>query len=383
MARFLSGTSKVKYIPNQQTFIMQAYKILNTFSFCCLFILICSCSGQNTAIQNQTNAKGESVFGLDHKIWDVYQDPKDNYWFGSNGNGVFHYDGKKLLQYTQKDGLVSNTIRSIQGDHLGNVFIGTPEGVSKYDGNTFTTLGPVIASNEWKLAPNDLWFNCNGNALYRYDGESLFELTLPAQDLKKAFGVEAQGVSFRGMNNSPYAVYGLDKDKAGNLWIGTISAGAFRYDGNAFLWIGEKELSTLPDGRVPGVRSMLADKDGNMWLSNFISKYQISENGSAYEKLVGIDPANELLQDRLPYFNSGLSDEEGNLWMTTYGGGVWKYDGQELLNFPVIEGVTDALIISIYQDNQGVLWLGTDNVGAFRFNGERFEKFEPMRQGSK
>lgn len=67
-------------------------------------------------------------------------------------------------------------------------------------------------------------------------------------------------------------------------------------------------------------------KDGHLWLSNFISKYRIKEDGAtmAYEKLVGIDPSNELLQDRLPYFNSGLSDSQGNLWITTYSGGVWK-----------------------------------------------------------
>jgi len=162
-----------------------------------------------------------------------------------------------------------------------------------------------------------------------------------------------------------------------------VSAGAFRYDGHSFLWVGEKELSTLPDGRVPGVRSMIEDKDGNMWLSNFISKYKISENDTSatYEKLVGIPPSNELLQDRLPYFNSGLTDKQGNLWMTTYGGGVWKYDGDTLLNFPVINGVTEGLLISIYQDNQGVLWVGTDNVGVFRFDGVGFKKFEPNEVG--
>ena len=360
---------------------MQVYKISTIFCLFYWLILMTSCNGQNKVIQNKVIAKGEAAFGLDPKIWTIYQDQNNHYWFGSNGNGVFRYDGKKLIQYTKKDGLVNNTIRSIQGDQLGNVFIGTPHGVSKYDGTTFTTLVPIIsAANEWKLNPTDLWFNCNGNALYRYDGTSLYELTLPNQDLKKTFGIDVVGIGFRGMNDSPYAVYGLDKDKAGNLWIGTVTAGAFRYDGNDFLWVSEKELSTLPDGRVPGVRSMLEDKAGNMWLSNFISKYQISEDGFSYEKLVGIDPANELLQDRLPYFNSGLADKDGNLWMTTYGGGVWKYDGQKLYNFPVIDGVTEALSISIYEDNQGVLWLGTDNVGAFRWNGEGFERFEPMRK---
>jgi len=136
---------------------MQPYKVL--IIYCLLFILISSCSSQNTATQSNPISKGQSALWLDHKIWSIYQDSKDNYWFGSNGNGVFKYDGKQLLQYTKKDGLVDNTIRGIQGDHLGNVFIGTPDGVSQYDGNRFTTLQPIIdTANEWKLTPTDLWF---------------------------------------------------------------------------------------------------------------------------------------------------------------------------------------------------------------------------------
>lgn len=348
------------------------------YIYSCLLFLISACSGQPLATQ-PTYPTGKVVTALDDNIWAIYQDAKGHYWFGSNGKGVYRYDGKKLTQYTQKDGLVNNQIRRIQGGQLGNVYIGTPSGVSQYDGKKFTTLGPVITSDEWQLTPTDLWFNCNGNELYRYDGKQLFSLTLPQQNLKDAFGIDVEGVPFENMNNSPYAVYGLNKDKAGNLWIGTATAGAFRYDGTSFLWVGEKELSTLPDGRVPGVRSMIEDKDGNMWLSNFISKYSINEDAQpiTYEKLIGIPPTNELLQDQLPYFNSGLADQAGNLWMTTYGDGVWKYDGEQLLNFPVKDNIIDALIISIYQDQQGVLWLGADNLGIFRFDGERFVRFVP------
>ncbi len=65
--------------------------------------------------------------------------------------------------------------------------------------------------------------------------------------------------------------------------------------------------------------------------------------------------------------------------MTTYGGGVWKYDGNKLFNWEVKDGKTEVLLISIYEDNKGVLWLGTDNVGVYKFNGKIFEKFEPMK----
>ena len=341
-----------------------------------------SCKGQGSAKSLETHKDsshlGSSVSALDDKIWDIYQDQEDNYWFGSNGNGVFCYDGEILKRYATEDGLIDNTIRGIQGDDLGNVFIETPQGISKFNGTTFTTLTPISSSsNKWKSEPDDLWFNCNGmpNDVYRYDGDSLFELTLPRKNLEKAFGTQVSGLGFEGMNSSPYSVFGIDIDRKGNVWFGTIVAGVFRYDGDSFLWIAEKELSTLPDGRVPGVRSMIEDKDGNFWLSNFISKYRIHDDDSivGYDRLAGVDQSNGHFQDRIPYFNSGLSDGQGNLWMTTYTGGVWKYDGSELQNFPVTHGETEVLLISIYQDNKGTLWLGTDNAGVYRLNGTSFE----------
>lgn len=362
---------------------MKKHQFLSIYFLFFLLILTSSCNGQPKKFQVNLLPIGELVSELDSRIWNIYQDQKGNYWFGSNGNGIFFYDGKNLKKYTTKDGLEDNTIRKIQGDHLGNVFIETGTGISKYDGNTFRTLKPITSSsNEWKLEPNDLWFNCDGH-IFRYDGKSLFELELPKKDLNKAFGVEVKGLNFKNMNHSPYSVFGINKDKSGNIWFGTAVAGAFRYDGKGFLWFAEKELSTLDDGRVPGVRSMIEDKSGHFWLSNFISKYEIIENDSTveYKQLEGIDKSNKLFKIRIGYFNSGLSDSNGDLWMTTYTGGVWKYDGNELLNFPVkgSEIETEILLISIYKDNKGVLWLGTDNDGVYKFNGATFEKFEPMK----
>lgn len=342
-----------------------------TFTFILLFFSACQ-GKKNPAAEASENTT------LPDQTWQIFQDATGNYWFGSNGDGLFRFDGEEIENFTKDDGLASNTIRSLQSDKAGNLFVGTPTGVSKYDGKNFTTLPPVkSASNAWQNLPDDLWFNCNGNAkdVYRYDGETLYQLKLPRQDLYAAFGTDTTGVSFPGMNNSAYAVYGIDRDTAGNMWFGTVTAGAFRFDGESFLWFDEAELSTLPDGRVPGVRSLLQDKNGYFWLSNFVSKYEIIETDSAttYKKLPGID--SPLLEDMLPYYNSGLRTQSGDLYLTTYGGGVWKYDGKELTNTPVKAGETDALLISIYEDKNGTLWLGTDNLGVFRQEGKEFVRF--------
>jgi len=351
-------------------------KIISVILFFFGFALQISCNGQDS---KKGKVLGNKVDYLYDEIWDVFQDHDGNYWFGSNGDGVFVYDGESLIQYKEEDGLMDNSIRGFQSDGR-HIFVETPRGVSKYDGERFVSLELEKSSEGgWGLQETDLWFNCNGNALYRYDGEKLYELFLPLKDLREAFGRDVYGVGFSGMNNSPYAVYGINKDESGNMWFGTITAGAYRYDGKSFLWVAEQELSTLPDGRVPGVRSILEDKDGYLWLSNFISKYKIIEEGDSavYEKLEGMDMSSSLFEDRIGYFNSGLRDKDGNLWMTTFGGGVWKYDGEELFNYPIMDGEEEALLVSIYMDNNGVLWLGTNNVGVYRHNGEDFEKFHP------
>ena len=332
-----------------------------------------SCKGQEKTeskiIETKSFEFGKTVSNLADRIWVIFQDSKENYWFGSNGEGVFYLNGKELKQITTENGLADNQIRGIQEDKSGKIFIETANGISKYDGKSLTTLKPIVsAKNKWKLEANDLWFGYNANDLYRYDGDSLFELKLPRQNLKKTFGIDTLVSPFN--TNNPYSVYKVNKDKDGNIWFGTFVAGAFRYDGQSFMWFGENELSILPNGTAPGVRSMLQDRDGYFWLSNFINKYQIQPNTFEYDKIIGIE------KDKPKYFNSGLSDNKGNLWMATYSGGVWKYDGKTLSKFEINSEIEDVLLVSIYQDKNGILWLGTDNDGVYKQNGDKFEKFK-------
>ena len=331
-----------------------------------------SCKGQMRSENNKTESQpkqiGKVVTELDIQIWRILQDSKGKFWFGSNGRGIYYLAGNELKQFTTADGLVNDSIRGIQEDSAGNIYVETQRGISKFDGKQFTTLKPIKSSkNEWKLDSKDLWFAYNANDLYRYDGDSLFELKLPRQDLKKAFGIDTLISPFD--INNPYSVYGVNRDKDGNMWFGTFVAGAFRYDGKSFLWFDEKELSILPDGTAGGVRSIIQDKDGYFWLSNFKSKYKIESNTLQYEKMTGIE------KDKPHYFNSGIVDKEGILWMTTYGGSVWKYDGNTLTNLPIKKGAENVLLVSIYQDNNGILWLGTDTDGVYKQNGDVFEKY--------
>jgi len=168
---------------------------LITLLLLCILTELTSCKGQNTsqATNNILKTKlsavaiGDTVSKLSEAIMIVYQDKKNNYWFGSRGQGVFKYDhGKYILNYTTKHGLVSTDIWGIQEDKAGNIYFDTQEGISKFDGKTFSTLSlSRVSSSEWKSGPDDLWFigNWNKNGTYRYDGKTLHHLEFPKNEL--------------------------------------------------------------------------------------------------------------------------------------------------------------------------------------------------------
>jgi hypothetical protein len=62
---------------------------------------------------------------------------KNIYWFGSWETGVYKYDGKTLINYTTKHGLLNNRIDEIKEDKFGNIYFASANAtssISKFDG---------------------------------------------------------------------------------------------------------------------------------------------------------------------------------------------------------------------------------------------------------
>jgi hypothetical protein len=75
---------------------------------------------------------------------------------GVTGTAYIVYDAatKTLINYTTKDGLCNNQLWRIIEDEKGNLYFNTKNGISKYDGKTFTTLKPVKSTSPdkgWRL----------------------------------------------------------------------------------------------------------------------------------------------------------------------------------------------------------------------------------------
>lgn len=356
----------------------------STLLFLFLVTILTSCNGQNSSVSDHSDAgkllSADTVAELSKNIMIVYQDKKNNYWFGSWEDGLYKYDGKTILHFTTKNGLLHNRIDEIKEDKYGNLYFNTSGGVSKFDGAKFTGLTVSdISKSEWKLEADDLWFRCMqepGN-VYRYDGNMLHQLAIPHTKL----GDEYNASNPVGPNR--YDVYTIYKDSRGNSWFGTAAFGALRYNGKSFDWILETDVTEIHNGPSNGVRSIIEDKSGYFWF-NSMYRYTIYgkrekdlPDSTFYSREKSIGSLDGKKDGNLNEYLSIVKDNNNELWIATYANGIYRIKGRKIIHYPVQNDSKNINVFAVYKDNKGGLWLGTHENGVYKFNGKTFEKFKP------
>jgi ligand-binding sensor domain-containing protein len=99
-------------------------------------------------------------------------------WYGTDG-GLAKHTGIQAKtnweSYYEEDGLINNTVQCIQKDKEGNMWFGTPSGVSKFDGSSwesFTKQDGLVAGNVLCIAVDldgSLWFGTD-DGITNFDG---------------------------------------------------------------------------------------------------------------------------------------------------------------------------------------------------------------------
>ncbi|MBT4503662.1 MAG: response regulator [Gemmatimonadetes bacterium] len=299
-------------------------------------------------------------------VHEIIQDHRGHLWIGTN-NGLSRYDGVTFTTFTTADGLPHNNVHVLLQDREGNLWIGTSEGGSRYDGETFKTFTAAdgLADDYVQALLQDrednLWIG-TGRGISRYDGRHFASFAM--ED-----GLVGNEVS------------SILEDRQGNLWIGTGRRilrggnGVSRYDGKTFTSF------TTADGLVDNeVHAMLQDRKGNLWIgtNEGVSRYDGRQDvGEAFTTVATLAELGH------PLVTDILEDRQGYLWFTTGSpgrlpsgkGGVSRYDGKTFTRFTIEDGLADNQVIEALEDRQGYLWFGTSRGGVSRYDGGRFAAF--------
>ena len=292
--------------------------------------------------------------------------------------GVFHLQAQprysRFSHLTVEDGLSSNRIRCIYRDTKDYLWIGTEEGLDKYNSYeikkyNFNQNQPGSISNNnilciYEDRGKNLWFGT-------VNGLNLFD---PVKDNFKVFKNDP---GHRTSINSNY-ISGITEDKNGNLWIVTgenclnkwISK---THDFIRYQFESEKVyLNSRPS------RMIAMDSKGFLWivsLSRGILRFD-PESG-IFTKFE--DPSVDLGND---CFKSLYIDNQDKIWITTDGNGFFSYNPasnkfEQFGSKGDCKGTNQNIILDIVPDDEQHLLLAVDQGGINRFNkiSKTFEYF--------
>jgi len=108
-----------------------------------LAILSTSCNSQEKKVStNKMNdlVEEETQSQIGEYLTNVFEDSKGDLWFGTLKKGIAKYDGRKIKYFSKKDGLPSDRVIGIIEDANGVFWLNNGEGLSKFDGKTFTNF---------------------------------------------------------------------------------------------------------------------------------------------------------------------------------------------------------------------------------------------------
>jgi ligand-binding sensor domain-containing protein len=313
----------------------------------------------------------------------ILQDSKGYMWIGT-WDGLNRFDGYNFITYKSSitgnsNELSNQTINALFEDKNGIIWIGTETGLNSFDrkNQKFTQYkrnpkDPFSISSDtvWCFAEeneNFLWIGTN-NGLNKLDKSTgyFYHFRLNPNNANSP------------SNNSINCIL-LDKDA--NIWFGT-NEGLNFYNRNERVfthWYQNiSNKNSLSDDLV---NDLLYDNEGNLWIctDNGLDVYNLKLKKFTHYYYYKED--NNSISNN--HVTAILQDFEKNIWIGTYGGGLNKVDRKtkkfnRFVNDIYNErSLSNDYINSIYQDKSGMIWVATAWKGVNKIDkySNRFKHF--------
>jgi ligand-binding sensor domain-containing protein/signal transduction histidine kinase/ActR/RegA family two-component response regulator len=332
-----------------------------------------------------------------------------------------------------REGLPQNGVAAIARDRRGFLWLGTREGLARFDGRRFATFDrrtwPELRHIEITalLASRDdsLWIGTAGGGLARYAHGTLRVFTradgVPGEVIhtlyedthNRVWVATNEGLVYHldGRFHPPDAIAPLGRtvvlailqDYDGAFWFGTLREGLVRMhvgtlsrlgtgaglpdapvtalaeDERGFVWAGTpRGLYRLRAQRATRVlaatqvHALCVDRGDTLWVGTDRGLVRIA-SGRPIDRL-----DDETLSDGT--VAALLADPDGSVWIGTRAGGLDRLSARPLLLYGRREGLAGGAATVVYEDQRQRQWIGTRN-GLFRQDGDRFVRFSAEAHG--
>ncbi|HEU5057916.1 MAG TPA: two-component regulator propeller domain-containing protein [Kofleriaceae bacterium] len=255
----------------------------------------------------------------------------------------------------REDGLPQNNVTSVVQDRTGFVWLGTQDGVARWDGHRVvvlrndpedpTSLSASFVKQLLVARDGTLWVGTEGGGVNRYRPDSAtFDRFTAAPGRRDAL--------------QSGSVWAMSEGPDGRIWIGTGGGGLAALDPAT----GKVRSYGAEDGLPPFVFAVHADRDGTVWAGTSSGFYRLEPGRGGAVQALG--EQEDLAEATI---TSLVRDREGDFWIGTDAGGLVRFA-------PATGRVTryrkdpsdwrrleDDSIRAVYQDREGRLWVVTNN----------------------
>lgn len=229
----------------------------------------------------------------------------------------------KFTHYSTNDGLSQGTVKAILQDKNGFIWIGTDDGLNKFNGYEFNVFhnnpsdSTTISNNDINAIIQDkegiVWIGTNWglNSYNPITSKFTQFLQNPSKEHQLSDNV----------------IQTILEDEYGIIWLGTENGGLVGYDKNINKFTvyknNPKESASIPSNKV---NCLIKARDGNIWIGT-------NEGLVKFKKLSGI------------FVTYKQSTDLDTTW-----------------------NKSKNIITSIFEDDNGIFWIGTDKAGISTFD---------------
>jgi len=310
----------------------------------------------------------------------IIQDNQGFLWVGT-WNGLFRYDGYQFKAYKPVESdptTISNGILKLAEDKNEKIWIISPSGLTMFDknkekfksiytndsltGDYFTSL--LLDSKQL------LWLGTHSEGIW----------SLPINDItdfkKTKLPFKRYKHEINNLNSiSSNIIFSSFEDKQGNIWINSSYKIIDRYNPQTGNF--EHYPINIPniENQAGEVAIKLEDSDGLYWFSSSgAGLISWDKKNNVFKQYLN-EPGKNSLSGNI--VNHIIQAKNGVLWISTDGGGVSLYNKETgLFEYCKSETANPNSLSSnginlTFEDRSGVIWIGTSNLGLNKYEADK------------